>query len=135
MNATLSPADLRDRAHQDREEMLTDRLRSCDWHEHPHYPIGCTASFRCGCEAVYTAEGWKWNDKKRCPEHNPRGPIDVHYDHGHWIATRRDCYDGAHDSGISGCIGTSQRTRAEAIRELLDCEDAHQEMRAARRAA
>lgn len=131
----LSPAERRERAYIDREERLTDKLAVHDWCP-THYFIDDTITLDCAgaCTATKTAEGWQW-DERACPEHNPRGPIESYYDHGHWHAIRRDHYDGAPDSGINGCIGTSRHTRKAAIDELLDCEDAHVEMRAARRAA
>lgn len=134
---TLSPAERREQAHAERYESLIDEIEGVI-----HY-IGQSVTLRdCPCTATLTDHSdedsryvaWEFDDRA-CPEHNPRGPIETYYDHGHWHAIRREHHDGTPDSGINGCIGTSQRTKAEAIAELLECEDAQEEVRAARRAA
>lgn len=118
----------REEAHQDREERLTDALRPADWHTPYHARLGETCTLECGCTATKTVDGWQWDDEIVCPEHNPRGPIDVWFDRtpGLWVAVRRNEYDG-----FGSPLGMG-KTREAAKRELLDAEDAREEMRAAK---
>lgn len=139
MSADLSPAKRRERAYIDREEQLTDKLATGDWHAALHYRIGSRITLRCGCSAQKVDNSdddgarieWEWDDEIVCPEHNPRGPIDVYFDTTPrlWVAIRREQYDGPGSPTGTG------RTRETAIRELEDAEDAREEMRAARRVA